>query len=94
MALPEKVTKNEMFLLSFFDYYKSLAGKICVTSSEMKLVLEIKSPVRSYSELHNWSFDVVDRTRMTAKCAKMKRARAKRAKELFCTLNMQISDEP
>ena len=33
--------------------------------------------------LQNWSFHVVERTRKSTKCQKMKNARAKRAKMLF-----------
>ena len=35
------------------------------------------------TQLQNWSFDVVERTRTAPKCQKMKNARAKRAKILF-----------
>ena len=37
----------------------------------------------SSTQLQNWSFHVVERTRTSAKCQKMKNARAKRAKILF-----------
>ena len=37
----------------------------------------------SSTQLQNWSFHVVERTRTSSKCQKMKNARAKRAKILF-----------
>ena len=37
----------------------------------------------SSTQLQNWSFHVVERTRTSSKCQKMKYARAKRAKILF-----------
>ena len=37
----------------------------------------------SSTQLQNWSFHVVERTRTSTKCKKMKNARAKRAKILF-----------
>ena len=37
----------------------------------------------SSTQLQNISFDVVERTRTSSKCQKMKNARAKRAKILF-----------
>ena len=37
----------------------------------------------SSTELQRWSFHVVERTRTTAKCTRMKNARAGRAKVLF-----------
>ena len=37
----------------------------------------------SSTQLQNWSFHVVERPRTSAKCQKMKNARAKRAKILF-----------
>ena len=37
----------------------------------------------SPTQQQNWSFDVVERTRTSSKCQKMKNARAKRAKILF-----------
>ena len=37
----------------------------------------------SSTQLQNWSFHVVERTRTSTKCQKMKNARAKRAKILF-----------
>ena len=40
----------------------------------------------------NRSFHVVERTRMSAKCRKMKNARAKRAKLLVFVTNIQICD--
>ena len=39
--------------------------------------------VSSSKQLQNWSFHVVERTRTSSKCQKMKYARAKRAKILF-----------
>ena len=40
----------------------------------------------SSTHLQNWSFHVVERTRTSTKCQKMKNARAKRAKILFFTV--------
>ena len=37
----------------------------------------------SSTQLQNWSFHVIERTRTSTKCQKMKNARAKRAKILF-----------
>ena len=37
----------------------------------------------SSTQLQNWAFHVVERTRTSSKCQKMKYARAKRAKILF-----------
>ena len=37
----------------------------------------------SSTQLQNWSFHVVERTRTSSKCQKMKNARAKRAKIMF-----------
>ena len=42
------------------------------------------------TQLQNRSFHVVERTRTSTKCQKMKNARAKRAKILFSLSNMQI----
>ena len=39
--------------------------------------------LNSSTQLQNWLFHVVERTRTTSKCQKMKYARAKRAKILF-----------
>ena len=39
--------------------------------------------LKSTTQLQNWSFHVVERTRTSSKCQKMKNARAKRAKILF-----------
>ena len=39
--------------------------------------------LKSSTQLQNWSFHVVERTRTSSKCQKMKNARAKRAKILF-----------
>ena len=44
----------------------------------------------SSSQLQNRLFHVVERTRTSSKCQKMKTARAKRAKILFLLSNMQI----
>ena len=44
----------------------------------------------SSTQLQNRSFHVVERTRKSSKCQKMKNARAKRAKILFSFSNMQI----
>ena len=38
----------------------------------------------SSTQLQNWSFHVAERTRTSSKCQKLKSARAKRAKILFC----------
>ena len=38
----------------------------------------------SFTQLQNWSFHVAERTRTSSKCQKLKNARAKRAKILFC----------
>ena len=46
----------------------------------------------SSSQLQNRSFHVVERTRTSAECPKMKNARAKRAKTCFSLSNMQICD--
>ena len=48
----------------------------------------------SFTQLENRSFHVVERTRTSSKCQKMKYARAKRAKLqfLFSLSNMQICD--
>ena len=43
--------------------------------------------VASSTQLQNRSFHVVERTRMSSKCQKMKNARAKRAKILFFIVN-------
>ena len=48
--------------------------------------------VTSSTQLQNRSFHVVERTRMSAKCRKMKNARAKRAKLLVFVTNIQICD--
>ena len=39
--------------------------------------------LKSSTQLQDWSFQVVERTRTSSKCQKMKNARAKRAKILF-----------
>ena len=39
--------------------------------------------LKSSTQLQDWSFHVVERTRTSSKCQKMKNARAKRAKILF-----------
>ena len=44
----------------------------------------------SSTQLQNRSFHVVERTRTSSKCQKMKNARAKRAKILFFIVKMQI----
>ena len=41
-------------------------------------------------QLQNRSFHIVERTRMSSKCQKMKNTRAERAKILFSLSNMQI----
>ena len=46
----------------------------------------------SSTQLQNRSFHDVERTRTSAERAKMKNARAKRAKLLFSLSNMQICD--
>ena len=40
----------------------------------------------SSTQLQNWLFHVVERTRTSSKCQKMKNARAKRARILFFTV--------
>ena len=42
--------------------------------------------LKSSTQLQNWSFHVVERTRTSSKCQKMKNAHAKRAKILFFIL--------
>ena len=44
----------------------------------------------SSTQLQNRSFHVVERTRTSSKCQKMKNAHAKRAKYYFSLSNMQI----
>ena len=46
--------------------------------------------LKSSTQLQNWSFHVVERTRTSSKCQKMKNAHAKRAKNFFSFSNMQI----
>ena len=46
--------------------------------------------LRSSTQLQKRSFHVMERTRTSARCLKMKNARAKRAKLLFSLSNIQI----
>ena len=46
----------------------------------------------SFTQLQNRSFHVMESTRRSARCPRMKNARAKRAKLLFSLSNMQICD--
>ena len=82
------------FLQSFFNYSNSLCLKKCVlTIQELnwnqllghkrtKLYI-CHHMLTSSTQLQNRSFHVVERTRASSKCQKMKNARAKRAKNTF-----------
>ena len=60
-------------------------------SEEKKKKLNICHMLTSSTQLQNRSFHVVERTRTSAKCPKMKSAQAKHAKLLlFIMSNMQI----
>ena len=55
----------------------------------MFLVVLTVIPIKCHQLKHRF-FHVVERTRTSSKCQKMKSARAKRAKILFSLSNMQI----
>ena len=84
---------NFAFLQSFFNYSKSLFEKCVLTILELnwsqrlghkKTKLNIcHHMLTSSTQLQNRSFHIVERTRTSSKCQKLKNARAKRAKILF-----------
>ena len=84
---------NLAFLQSFFNYSVIVFEKCFLTILELnwnqrlghkKTKLNIcHYMLTSSTQLQNRSFHVVERTRTSSKCQKMKNARAKRAKILF-----------
>ena len=73
-----------MFLQSFLTSSRSLRLQIlsCFSSKNAKLNI-CHHMLKSSTQLQNRSFHVIERTRTSSKCQKMKNARAKRAKILF-----------
>ena len=83
---------NFAFLQSFFDYSVIMFEKCVLTILELnwnqrlghKTKLNIcHHMLTSSKQLQNRSFHVIERTRTSSKCQKLKTARAKRAKILF-----------
>ena len=100
-VLSENVTSS--FCNNFAVIQSHYARKMCSNYPGFKLepaLLRQQNKIEhchrmftSSTQLQNRSFHVVERTKTSAKCRKMKNARAKRAKILlFLLSNMQISD--
>ena len=70
------------FPQSFFNYSKSLNWNQLLGHKRKKLNI-CHHILASSTQLQNRSFHVVERTRTSSKCQKVKYARAKRAKILF-----------
>ena len=84
---------NFAFLQSFFNYSVIMLEKCALTIVELNLnqrlghnrtkLSNCHHMLTSSTQLQNRSIHVVEKTRTSSKCQKMKNARAKRAKILF-----------